>query len=129
MVRCKQDCTVASYDPWSRCTVTCGGGTQSRQRGMVRQQRFGGQGCPHLVELRKCGAAPCPVDCSPTPYSDWTLCSTMCGEGTQERFRSIGRAATFDGRQCPKVLHQIRSCFRWSGCSLHKNVFAVEAST
>ena len=129
MVRCKQDCTVASFDPWSRCTVTCGGGTQSRQRGTVRQQRFGGQGCPHLVEQRKCGTAPCPVDCSPTPYSDWTLCSTMCGEGTQERFRSIGRAATFDGRQCPKVLHQIRSCFRWSGCSLHKNVFAVEAST
>ena len=125
MLRCKQDCLMASFGPWGTCSNTCGGGYKWRLRAVVRRSRFGGKSCPHSAEHDKCASAPCPVDCIPTPFSDWTPCSTMCGEGTRERFRSIARAAAFDGRRCPAVLHQIRSCFRWTGCSLNKGVFAV----
>lgn len=93
---CPVDCQVTAWGAWSSCTTTCGGGQQQRQRSVVRQPANGGRECPVLTETQVCGSYPCPKDCEMSPWSEWSACSAICGEGKTFRSRRITSAASVD---------------------------------
>lgn len=109
---CPVDCQVTAWGEWTSCTVTCGGGQQQRQRSIVRQASNGGKECPSLSETQSCGSYPCPVDCEMSPWSEWSRCSALCGEGQSFRTRRILSAASVDppGLACGPV-RQEAVCF------------------
>ena len=69
--------------PWSPCSVTCGGGTQTRADGSESR--------------------PCEVPACPSSWSSWSSCSASCGGGSQTRTRGGGRGGGRETRQCNTV--------------------------
>jgi len=57
---CAVDCEVTDWGKWSGCSVTCGNGTETRNRSVTVQQENLGKECPDLVESRACNPDPCP---------------------------------------------------------------------
>ena len=114
--RCARDCTLSTFDHWSRCSASCGTGTQFRVSYVLRAGRFGGRLCAHLSEERNCGTQPCPVDCRLTKFGRWTDCSNACGQGVRYRFRSIREGSAHGGQKCAKMLQQSAPCTSHSGC-------------
>ncbi len=111
-----QDCQVSE---WSNCSVSCGGGTQTRT--VIKQPTGTGLSCPTLSQ--NCNTQSCtPVDCQ-VSWSEWTNCSAPCGGGTQSRTGTITKQPQYGGASCPTNLIQTRvcntsSCPKWSltGC-------------
>jgi len=62
---CPVHCDVGTYGGWSACSVTCGGGTQSRTRSHVAP-KHGGIACPATAESQSCNTTPCTQLCSHT---------------------------------------------------------------
>ena len=58
----KDACEVAQWTPYTTCTKACGGGTQTRQRQVVKPSQSG-QSCGALEESRKCNTAECSAEC------------------------------------------------------------------
>jgi hypothetical protein len=56
---CPVNCVEASWSSWGACSVTCGGGSQSRSR-VSQQPQHGGTACGPSSESQQCGASPCP---------------------------------------------------------------------
>ena len=75
---CPLDTPIVTESPWSACSATCGGGSQSRSDGS---------------ESRRCNNSPCPS------WSSWSGCSVSCGGGSQSRTREGAR----DSRPCNTV--------------------------
>lgn len=46
---CPVNCVVSGFGPFSGCSASCGGGTQSRSRSIVTSPSCGGSGCPSLT--------------------------------------------------------------------------------
>lgn len=56
-----------AWASWGGCSVTCGGGTQRRER-ICSGPFFGGAACQGPQdEFRQCSAQRCPGECSPSP--------------------------------------------------------------
>ncbi|XP_049862790.1 spondin-1 [Schistocerca gregaria] len=56
------NCRLSAWSPWSRCSVSCGYGFQTRQRRILTQSQNGGRRCPtRLVRRKRCFAGVCPV--------------------------------------------------------------------
>jgi len=54
------DCSVSDWSPWSPCSSSCGSGTSSRHRAVIRPESNGGVSCPDLHQARSCtGKAGC----------------------------------------------------------------------
>jgi hypothetical protein len=60
---CFQNCSVSNFSDWGACSVSCGGGTQTRNRSVLLAPYGGGTPCPDLNETQACNTNPCPVDC------------------------------------------------------------------
>jgi hypothetical protein len=60
---CPVDCKMTDWQPWSKCSEECGGGTQSRDRAVDRMASFGGAACPSSSQVRKCNVVPCQKMC------------------------------------------------------------------
>ena len=86
------------YSVWSRCSKTCGVGTQSRTIKVDAQN--GGQACNAPLN-KKCRLKKCPIDCK---YSAWSRCSEACGDGTQSR--TIEVDAQNGGQACNGALNK-----------------------
>ena len=54
------DCKLSEWTSRSSCTKTCGGGTQMRDRRVLRPEQHGGQACPKLQQTHKCNTKECP---------------------------------------------------------------------
>ena len=54
------DCKVSTWNQWSQCSATCGGGTQWRSRNMIVSPKHVGEPCPALVDVRPCNEEACP---------------------------------------------------------------------
>merc|ERR1719484_323533 len=121
------DCEVSE---WIRepCSVACGGGVQTVRREIISMPEGGV--CPPLNRTEQCNLQPCPVDCSMTPFGDWTLCSRMCGGGTRQRTRAVDQHPQNGGAPCGDILQQevcnpqpcqqdcaLATWSTWSACS------------
>ena len=53
------DCEVEDWSLWSDCSVTCGGGTKTRGRGVVQEAEHGGSPCPALEHEETCNNHRC----------------------------------------------------------------------
>jgi len=60
---CPQNCEVSPWMGFSRCSKSCGGGTQSRDRTIITPTARGGLPCPEISEVRDCNAVPCEKEC------------------------------------------------------------------
>lgn len=100
---CPIDCVPKAFGAWTACSVTCGGGTRSRTRGLMQQAAFGGEACPSAHQTGGCNATPCPVDCVVSGFGQWGACSHSCGAGTKMRHRTVERSALHGGKACPSL--------------------------
>jgi len=97
---CPADCKVEDWSSWSDCSATCGGGTKTRGRGVVREAEIGGVPCPALEEEEPCNTDQCPVDCEVEDWSSWSECSATCGGGTRTRERKVVQEPENGGAAC-----------------------------
>lgn len=108
---CPVDCQLDEWSPWTGCTVTCGGGTMTRQRTVLEPSRDGGAACTgESFQEATCSQVQCPVDCVVTDWSPWSGCSTTCGGGVNLRFRIAQVESAFGGVPCPSSLTETLEC-------------------
>jgi hypothetical protein len=71
----------------------------------------GGKACPALSEMRACNTQSCamPVNCQVSDWSEWSMCSKMCGGGMQFRTRTVTQQPMNGGMACP-ALRETRAC-------------------
>lgn len=115
----ESDCLVSPWEPWSPCSVSCGGGTRSRLRYEVKSAGPNGRPCPALIEREPCGTDPCPVNCETTPWGPWSSCSVECGLGTMTRSKQILRPASTNPPGTCEPLTETHVCVgRLGDCAL-----------
>jgi len=99
-----RDCVLGSLGNWSRCSVNCGGGVQTAFRSVLLPQLNGGKTCGALTATQPCNTQACPpsmpIPCVYSPWSNWSMCSTSCGDGVRERTRTVVVPAQNNGT-CP----------------------------
>ncbi|XP_052786184.1 hemicentin-1-like [Mya arenaria] len=80
----------ADWSIWSGCDVTCGSGTQSRDRTCTNPApEHGGLDCiGSNTETKACIMIPCPIHGGWSLWSPWGSCSVTCDVGIQRRDRS-----------------------------------------
>ena len=78
------DCQVSQWNDWSNCSVTCGNGTKTRARQVVREPKNGGATCPDLKETDVCKTDDCKGIFFLSIYV--TLFSTLEGETDDTTF-------------------------------------------
>jgi hypothetical protein len=106
---CPVDCDVTLWNPWTSCSLTCGNGTQTRERVVSRDFAYGGVPCPATREERSCNTEACPVDCVQEQWSAWTACSVTCGWGNKGRSRRTTVQPKNGGVACLDN-HQTQAC-------------------
>ncbi|XP_031566331.1 uncharacterized protein LOC116301419 [Actinia tenebrosa] len=92
-----QSCGVVNgnwtaWSSWSSCSVSCGGGSQSRTRTCTNPAPAnGGSNCDGpSSETQACSQTTCPtpIHGNWTEWSSWSSCSVSCGGGSQSRTRT-----------------------------------------
>ena len=122
------DCKWKSWEAWSGCSRTCGGGVRTRQRLVDVAPRFGGRYCaPHdMTEMEACGVEPCAdgcdQDCELGSWGAWTACDCAPGpalaSAVQKRVRTIASEPRGNGKPCNAAsLGEIRSCSESPECA------------
>ena len=114
--------TCQPWAEWGTCNVTCGIGTQSRNRSCGPDQA-----CSDAVQNRSCDSdVTCPDCTSCQDWTEWSACSATCGTGTRTRTQSCGDANCSDNTQsencntdnCPIVCDtDCNTWGSWSSCS------------
>merc|ERR1711871_1102031 len=61
---CPIDCKVSEWSLWTACNRSCGGGSKTKTRTMIRSAQFEGAACPALQEMKPCNQEHCPIDCA-----------------------------------------------------------------
>jgi len=132
-----QGCPVACVGAWSAygaCSVSCGGGQQTRTFTITTQAANGGAGCPAAngqSQAQACNVQGCPVNCVGA-WGGFGACSASCGGGQQTQIYTVTTAAQNGGAPCPAANGQsqaqacnvqgcpvncVGSWGGWSGCS------------
>jgi len=88
-----QESSWSSWSPYSSCTVTCGGGTQSRTRACTPEGECQGEG----REERECSTDPCAVPGGWSLWGEWSPCTASCGGGNKTRVRECSDPAPANG--------------------------------
>ena len=82
----------AQWSNFSECTLSCGGGLQTRVRSCTNPTPlYGGRDCHHIGpsnEIRPCNIHYCPIDGGFSDWSEFTTCTKSCASGTQVRNRT-----------------------------------------
>ena len=125
------ECPInGGYTQWSAfsaCSKTCSNGTMRRTRNCSNPvPGFRGNNCSSLgpaEEIKECNTFPCPVDGNYSAWSNFSICSKSCGNGTIERRRTCSNPEPqHGGRNCSIFgpSKEIRSCNVFS-CPVHGN--------
>uniref|UniRef100_A0A8C9RR46 Sema domain-containing protein n=1 Tax=Scleropages formosus TaxID=113540 RepID=A0A8C9RR46_SCLFO len=103
---CPVDGNWACWSPWTRCSVTCGGGHYMRTRTCSRPTpAYGGDICLGLhTEEALCNTQPCPESWS--EWSPWSRCDSV---GVQVRLRHCDVLFP-TGNQCSGNSTESRPC-------------------
>jgi len=116
------DCKVTEWTPWTKCSATCSGGQQVRERSITQNPRGSGEQCPkELMQTQGCELQECP-DAVVAEWSSWGACSVTCGQGYQTRTRELERWAEESGRPFNGPLTEVRECTDGDGlCGMCKD--------
>lgn len=98
---CKQDCVLASWEPWSFCSASCYG-TQKRTREVQSTPCGTGKACDALFEARECNHD-CILPCEVGEWGPWSECSASCGGGSKVRQRNVTQQEANGGLNCPPL--------------------------
>lgn len=107
------DCQFADWSSWGRCATSCGGGQRYRTREIDHDMLLGGIPClGQTHETGACNEDACDIskDCITSGWSEWSPCSSQCGEGRSQRQRGILQAAQPDGVGCSTSLVEVKGC-------------------
>nr|XP_040563549.1 SCO-spondin-like isoform X6 [Lepeophtheirus salmonis] len=126
-VQCPIDGQWAQWGYWSSCSVTCGGGTQHRER-ICKTPRFGGIFCSgQSLESHSCNQQPCFSFGEWSQWFYWSSCSVTCGDGSRSRHRSCSTNQCDGGLATEESHCNDGDCFPvgglwsewsfWSSCS------------
>jgi hypothetical protein len=110
---CPIDCAVSEWSEWGACSKDCRGQRRS-SRTVVTDMENNGQTCPDTERFEACNPV-CPEDCEVGDWTQWSTCSSSCGEtGSTHRTRNVIHPAIDEtGVQCP-ILMDTASCNRHS---------------
>ncbi|XP_056009334.1 SCO-spondin-like, partial [Ostrea edulis] len=110
---CPIDGQWASWGSWRTCSVTCGGGTQTRSRTCTNPQpQYNGANCPGSdTSSQNCNTHNCPIDGKWASWGSWGTCTVTCGGGTQDRTRTCTNPSPqYGGANCPGSSTSTQSC-------------------
>ncbi|WAR23497.1 SSPO-like protein [Mya arenaria] len=106
---CPIDGVWEDWSVWDECSVTCGGGDQSRYR-VCDGPLYGGANCSGPeVDTRDCNTHHCPIDGKLTEWSQFYACDLSCGDGIQWRNRTC-EGPFYGGANCTEPLEDFREC-------------------
>lgn len=114
---CPVDGKYGTWAAWSKCTKTCGSGTQKRNRACNNPApKYGGKKCVgKSSETRFCNTKRCPVNGGWSAFGNYGPCNNKCGGGIQKKMRYCSNPTPkYGGKGCPGLNTMIRAC------NLHK---------
>lgn len=113
---CPVDCQWADWQDWRGCSTTCANGTSYRMRLVQTPMLHGGRECAGgSQQNRACNAAFCPIHCQWDEWTQWSQCSTTCGDGSLSRSREIKVHPLYGGNACNGTSTDTTSCDQ-AGC-------------
>ncbi|XP_022236724.1 hemicentin-1-like, partial [Limulus polyphemus] len=101
------------WNQWSRCSLSCGGGTRERKRFCdFPQPAHGGRYCGGSdTQTDYCNNEHCPAHGGWSAWSSWGECSASCNNGQRRRFRNCNNPApTNGGRACFGPSQDTQTC-------------------
>ncbi|XP_063436524.1 coadhesin-like [Mytilus trossulus] len=122
--RCRVDGKWGSWNIWSVCDATCGGGVKKRTRNCNNPcPSAGGSSCSGMAEETLfCAKSKCPVNGGWTDWNVWSLCSFSCGSGNRRRTRLCNKPApSYGGIICNGNTSDVVSC-NSHGCPAKRNI-------
>lgn len=99
----KCDCFVSPWSAWGACSSSCGVGTSSRSRTILRSPDNNGKPCPELTQSQTCqvpGVTDCNTDCVLSVWSAWKPCQNLAGSCLKMRNRKVVTPASGSGAAC-----------------------------
>jgi len=118
---------MKDWSMWSECTAQCGGGSETRTRGILTPDEHGGAICGPSSESDACNTQSCDADCVLADWGAWSPCSKSCladyrsPPGTQSRTKKIAVPTIGQGK-CPLPMVGNPMSKRWEGqyCNTHR---------
>ena len=110
----------SAWSQWSECSTSCSSGIKSRTRTCSNPlPRQGGETCVgNSTETEGCLTLLCPIHGGWGDWSNWTDCTTTCGNGTKSRYRNCDNPLPqHGGEYCTGDSRQSEHC-SWQSCSV-----------
>jgi len=124
---CCRDGKHGEWSEWNGCSVTCGGGTQTRKRSLATKETWCGKPAEGpSVLYRPCNPETCGViNCQFSQWSAWLpqdACPGPCSEGHAARTRTVETHAHGGGLPCLGSTHEMERCPHSSSCTSYQPV-------
>ena len=116
----------SEWSIFSKCTKSCGNGTQQRTRKCLNPEpKLGGRDCTSLgpyTETRKCSTHHCPINGGYTQWTRFSHCSRTCGIGIKKRLRFCSNPKPkYGGSNCTHfgAAEDVKNCVLRRWCPVH----------
>jgi len=110
---CPVNGEFTTWSTFGKCSKDCGGGVKRRTRTCTNPApAHGGENCTGLLaEEEPCNKQACPVDGGWDNWSSYSMCSAVCGGGTEKRYRGcIKPKPANGGAECVGKYEESRKC-------------------
>lgn len=112
------------WGQWSSCSVTCGYGTQKRQRTWKSRAQHDSSDQAFVYEdIIECiTQTACPINGSWSYWGAWSECTKMCDGGTTTRRRECNSPKPqYGGKECEGEAYASTTCNDWTCPDLPPN--------